>query len=388
MTRISYEKASTEPHDGNDGMGIGYKNVLMAAATILLLSGVSYAATCPFGSDMQAGACVKNLFLNYANIVLVVVFGMLGVGYMLAKASDSPRAIRFVESEIWQTVGTMVILLAIWSMVAILDRIVAPMFYQSSLIAPAYQLKETSCNGETFNGGWVDAQSHVMCYMDLVLKSNNDAIRSLVRLSSYTGMLSSFSYQLSILSASLYFSPFAVLGSVNTVIGQIIGFTVAAMVALQLQIEIMKLANPLMTIVLPLGVLFRSFTFTRSIGNSMIAVAFGFAVVLPVMYLITEDISMYYYTSASSCGGRPKLDSVLDIMGTGLEISWDGADRITELIGNEIKPGGKFGCLAFLMTMETMIFPFIGYTSALAVMRRIADILGSQIDFSAIVRFI
>jgi len=374
-------------YNEKDGMKSGYKTMLMAAAAVLLLSGVSYAATCPFGSNVQAGACVKDLFLNYANIVLVIMFSLLGIGYMLARAFDSPRGMRFVENELWQTVGTMVILLAVWSMVAILDKVIAPMFYQSSIISSAYQMQRTSCHGENANGGWVDAQSHVMCYLDQILQSNKDTIGDLTKLASFAGFLSSIGYQINILSANLFFSPYAVLGAVPTVIGQIIGFTVAAIATLQIQIEIMNLANPLMTIVLPLGVLFRSFTFTRSIGNSMIAVAFGFAVVLPVMYLITEDISMYYYTSASSCGGRPSSD-MFSLAWTGIDIGWNGADQIIATIGNEINSGGKFGCLAFLMIMETTIFPFIGYTSALAVMRRVADILGSQIDFSAIVRFI
>jgi len=374
--------------------------MLAAVAVLLVAMQVSHAAvcgpgqnpainscSCQFGFAPVAGACVKDMFLNYANIALLIMFGLLGIMYMMARLVDNPRITNFVHNEIYQTIGTAVILMACWSLITILNNVIAPLFYNSSIIAPAYSGARLSCPGVNANGGWADAQSHVRCYLAQVKNDATSSAGSFVSLAAVAGAVGSASYQLQILVASLYVTPFSVFGSLTNVIAAVLGFIVASITTLQLQIQLLNMADALFFTLLPLGVVFRSFTLTRALGNSMIAVSIGFSVVLPTMYLILEDVAMYYYTGPGHCNGRPS-PTISGLAGAGFSIGAGGANQVISTINTQFSTGGTFSCLAFLIAMETTIFPFIGYTFSLGIMKKLAEIFGSPIDFSSIVRFI
>lgn len=390
-------------------MGLAERTrVLVAIAVVLLaLPGISHAQTvcgmgqspslnscsCPFGSDVKNGACVPDMFLNAANAALVIMFSLLGIMYMLARAVDSPRLTNFVNGEIYQTIGTAVILLFCWSMVTLLNSVVAPLVYNSSIISPVYSGAGTgrvSCAGQSMDGSWASAQTHVQCYLNTVMGDAQNSIREFVGLAGVAGAVGSASYSLQILVAYLYVTPYSVFGSLTNVIAAVLGFIVAAITMLEIQIQLVNFANALFFILLPMGVIFRSFTFTRGLGNSMIAVSIGFMVILPAMYLVLEDVSMYYYTNpVVGCGGRPSASGQLfSLVGSGFSIGSGGANNIISSIEAQFQVGSKFSCLAFLLVMESTIFPLIGYTFALGITKRLAEILGSPIDFSSIVRFV
>jgi hypothetical protein len=152
---------------------------------------------------------------------------------------------------------------------------------------------------------------------------------------------------------------------------------------LQIQLEIIKLNGAIFTILLPLGLIFRAFPFTRPAGGALISIAFGFTIMLPIAYLVTEDIALHLYGP----GGRPSGDTLAGQI-TQIAFSVSSADEMQTFFTNGFAEGGVLRQMAKFLVIEVTLLPLMAYLMVLNITRNLAEIFGAHIDFSTLVRMI
>lgn len=162
---------------------------------------------------------------------------------------------------------------------------------------------------------------------------------------------------------------------------------------------------------LPLGIFFRVFSFTRKFGNALIVLAIAFYIILPLSYLLNQSI----------------VDKVLNFNNQGSSFSWK--DIISARIGNVplqkcdfysiMKGDSSFSdCLkeavsekvtlsniispvmyvlrfvfaifteaAFAFTLFTLL-PILNFTITIVIARELSSLLGSDISFDKLLQYL
>jgi len=362
---------------------------------LLLMSFVSAAQECGFGFSMQNGVCIRDLLVNASTIVIAIAFLLIGLAFMLGQALGNTRITRWSETELYELLGTAVILTIYLSGSAMLDKVIGPAFYNSSLAYPSDPPREGA-------GNWASVELHVQEYLQGELNFIKDnIIKSMLWLASLAGITSTISLIMSTGPAAMSLSPLPAFGGVQQFIALAMGAIAVSAVQLQVQLSVVKLWPGMFSVLLPLGIIFRAFPFTRMAGSAAIAIAIGFTIILPISYLLVEDISTHYwnwdppgeYASGkdyTACSGQN-----IDVQ----QLSGDvGSIVIQSVLGFSISgiegaikdwiKGNTFRCLMFKVVVEAAILPFFAYLVTLNVTRRLAEILGAHIDFSTLVRVI
>ena len=378
-------------------MRIGNVKLLMMVAMFLLASmSLSYAYcpppqsgdTCKFGykpySTATGTCCYQDIFLNMATVMILVTIGMVAVAYMLGRAMENPKILHWAETELVQVLGTLMILFFYGLSVFILNNWIGPAFYNGSVLFPGE-------SNRAAGGSWTSVQDHVINYLE-----GSGGIRGTLEkfvygfswMSVFMSALSSLSFSLQPdPSLSLFFTPLAAtFGPLQSIMGLVFNAVVISAAQLQIQIELIKLGTGLFTILLPLGVLFRAFPFTRPAGGAMIAIAFGFTVMLPIAYLVAEDISLHMY-SISGVGGRPSGDAIVAQMAS-VSFTVGSVDDFQNVITTGFAPGGILRSMAMFLAFELTLLPMMAYLMVLNVTKSLAELMGTHIDFSTIVRLI
>jgi hypothetical protein len=158
-----------------------------------------------------------------------------------------------------------------------------------------------------------------------------------------------------------------------------------AMVQLKMQIGILNLWTGMFNVLLPLGIVMRSFPMTRSGGAAIIAVTIGLVVILPLMYFVIEDISTSFMHGANVCDAEPK-----NIVGYIFSPkNWSGMiNNMMETMRTWFSSDGTLWEMSFRLAIEGTVLPLLAYALTLMITKNIADFLGGQVDFSSMVRFI
>ncbi len=164
---------------------------------------------------------------------------------------------------------------------------------------------------------------------------------------------------------------------------------------------------------LPLGIFFRSFKFSRHAGNLLIALFMALYLVLPGMYLFNKELlvqtmGMSYNPSDPKCGESDILTDLGGVIMTKFAGKTDaykglasefgvgsGFDNptISDLVGNaadNLSYGSSSGIAVIFLTMgvEGMLLPMLAIIVSLGMAREFAHLLGSEIDFSQLVRVV
>ena len=354
------------------------KNKLLLFGLLLLLVSPAYAVECGFGFGIVNNMCVPNPFINWATILAVISVSLLAIGYMIAQSLQSPRLINLVKGELYQTLATLMIVAFYMGGMVALNSLGAG-FYSTNLAYPG----EPSVR----SGGvsdWSGVNNHVISYIkDDLYDYISDRIEGLGRLNAWIGVVSGLSVGISVSGQSYYAPLFAGVGSLQQSMGLILGIFAASAIQLTVQLEIMKLWPGLFGVLLPFGIALRMLPFTRAAGGVLIAIVFGFTILLPVMYLLIQDVSSNYRSISGCTDDNPDVTRIA--LRTGMSgLSGDVFSRLQNLFG----PGGVLRCIAFRIGIEATILPFFAYLMALNATRRLAEILGAEVNLSALVRII
>jgi hypothetical protein len=274
----------------------------------------------------------------------------------------------------------------------LLDNFIGPAFYNSSVLFPAdtYRTASQVQHNESY-AGWRSVQDHSIAYLGQVRAGIEDFIKGFSYMSVYVSAVSSLSVFINPdPSISVYYSPFsATFGPIQNTLSMIFTAIVVSASQLQIQIELLNLGTGIFTILLPIGIAFRAFPFTRSAGGAFIALAFGFTIMLPIAYLVVEDISLHMYGPE----GRPSGSQLISQV-TSISFSVSSPGDMQKFLTNGFKqpdgtPGtGSLRRLAMFLAIEVTLLPLMAYLMVLNITKNIAELFGSHIDFSTLVRFI
>jgi len=158
------------------------------------------------------------------------------------------------------------------------------------------------------------------------------------------------------------------------------------------------------TMILPLGIFLRAFKFSRHGGNLLIALFISLYFILPAMYLFGDSLMQSKFnTTQHMCENyKPSLVSefgtpLLAKIGIGGVksfggINWDGdfAKIILPESSKDLIFNGKssFTTVFLRMIVECTILPMFAIIVSLGLAREFALLLGSDIDFSQLVRVV
>jgi hypothetical protein len=342
---------------------------------VLLLAQIAF-ADCSFGWNVYVptGQCVPDYLINMATITIAITFLIIGIAYALSQVLANAKLAHWSETEMYELLGTAMILAVYLSGSVILNTLIGPAFYNSSLAYP----------GEPRSGGsWTTVEDHVNTYLSDELRFiKEDVIRNMMWMASITGVLSTASLMFTSGSSMLSIPIAPAFGGTHQAIFSFIGIVAASAVQLKLQLEIVGLWKGMFNILLPLGIALRAFPYTRTAGGAAIAIAVGFTIVLPIAYLIVEDVSGHY-KSAHCSGGVNVLGDPMNSILSG----FGGTGSIDKAI-KDFMNSDSMNCLIFRIGIEATVLPFFAYLMTLNIIRRLAEMMGAHIDFGALVRMI
>ena len=341
---------------------------------ILLLMPFALAADCGFSYYEQNGVCAPNYFINTATIVIAITFFLIGIAYTLSQVFTNAKLAHWSETELYELLGTAFILFIYLSGSAILNNLIGPAFSNSSLAYP----------GEVRSGGsWTTVEDHVKTYLSDELKFiKDDVIRNMMWMASITGILSTLSLMFTSSNSMLTIPVAPAFGGTHQAIFSFISIVAASAVQLKLQLEIVGLWKGMFNVLLPVGIALRAFPFTRTAGGAAIAIAVGFTIVLPISYLIVQDVSSHYWNQYCSGGVNVLGDPINAIL------SGFGGTGSAENAVKDFMKSDKMNCIIFRVGIEATLLPFFAYLMTLNITRKLAEMMGAHIDFSALVRMI
>ena len=355
-----------------------FRNFIISFIFIIIFSSLSFADGCIFGSYLRNGVCVPDYLVNLSTMIMLVSILIASVFFMIGIALEHERIKQWSKDLLFQILGTALILGVYLGLAASLD-FWAPALLGTNLAFPAENTVRSS-----YVPTWEGLHSHVTNYVNCLIRYTNETTRNFAKLVSGISIIGSTSINLEVGSYSQYYPVFPSGAGLSSFSSIVLGMLASTLIQLRLQLAILNLHNALFTVVLPLGLVFRSFPYTRSAGAAMIAIAFGFTILLPLLYLIIEDIGFHYYQH-NVCTESPPSMSISQLAGIAINsIRNDAYKVLTDYFG----PGKPFEGLVRIMVIQATILPFVAYLIMLNLTKRIAEILGGEIDFSTLVRLI
>lgn len=135
-------------------------------------------------------------------------------------------------------------------------------------------------------------------------------------------------------------------------------------------------------ILLAMGIFLRAFKFTRNAGNTILALFISLYFILPVIYLFNESV-------INTVIQPPPSNSFLsELMNLMMNKITDNDSYIGEDIFKMTLPTGKLYGFIVTFFIESFLLPYISIIIALGIAREFAMTLGSNVDFSSLVRLV
>jgi hypothetical protein len=244
-------------------------------------------------------------FGNYGFSIAVYVIGImlsvagisLGMGYAINKRSLK----EFGKEEIYQSiingvlVGSMLLLFSQGGIVnSMINQIT--LYNSTSISCQAYMSNNAAlCLAYDYLAG--SGYTYMGTFHPSILSSTTTLMAELLGLNTILGVIGSININLVVVSISL--------GSVvNPITSQIMYFvrilTTISMGALVQSSILIFVSLTATTIILPAGLILRSFYPTRKVGGFLIALSIGLYIVLPLSYVMDAMIANSYYTTLSN----------------------------------------------------------------------------------------
>ena len=363
---------------------------MMVFALIALIS-LAYADTpeCGvFGNHLQNGICVPDLLINISTVLLFIGFFILAAAYMIGTSLDSHRLTSWVENEFYQLLGTAVVVVFYLGIVGTMNWL-GPAFAMTNL---AYPGNPTSRAGGTdwvsLQTNWVSVQTHSQTYMGCLFDYTKKSIKSVLTFIGSIGAIGALTINLSISGTTFYTPILPGMGGAIQIFSMAVGMIAATAVQLKLQMAILGAWLGFFNVLLPLGIIFRSFPLTRPAGAALIAISIGFTVLLPLTYLVVEDIGYQMSNPHKNvCNDSPPTFSGLTKKLFNLAYS-SAIGKALDEMDKAFSIGGWLQGMAFRLVIEATVMPMFAYLLVLNITKRLAELLGGEIDFSTLVRLI
>ncbi len=262
-----------QPGFGADIPGL----ILRSAFFFLLIAYISHPGD--FACVQNAGDTVISGAGAYIGIATMLMVLVIAAAYMLGMTTSNANAIVFAKDELFHLGFSIVLLLGIGGIMAsgclITNSMFSLTFKQSSDIYHYY----SDCGGET-----ADPTNLTVCAISMPLKASNSLIGTYTQYSINNMMQSNWFYT--------YALPFTDIVTTNAAAYRrtwstendmvLNTFIVPSYVSLKMQQILLGLFSQYsVELLLPVGFIFRFIPVFRKFGNFLLAMAFGFYIVLP-----------------------------------------------------------------------------------------------------------
>jgi hypothetical protein len=180
--------------------------------------------------------------------------------------------------------------------------------------------------------------------------------------------------------------------------GGIIGFSYAEVSGMQKFVHISNEYS--LTVLLPIGILLRTFKVTRGAGGFFIAVAISLHILLPLGIIFNEMLAQTFEDSANAAEYTGTLSSSIsedyecDGDNTGNNVYAEALELVGLKESNNDLAKGLYGEMregikSFLtvVLLRATLGPVIALLIVMASIRGLSSLMGAEVDVSAIARF-
>lgn len=226
-------------------------------------------------------------------------------------------------------------------------------------------------------------------YLQVIMDRVSNAIGYLIVVIPLLSFLASI--KISVFIAE--FAPFSGLSAFVGLYSNVLQILVMLSVMLLAQVLFLKFVyTSSLTVLLPTGLVLRSFYMTRRLGGALMAIAIGLAVVFPLTFvldgsLVSQDLSKVPDTNDTNNSLSATITDTTTIGGlVGYNSSQEGGVPNTQAFGEKVN-ASKDSSDAISMSMNSVVSWLVGFVADLAVMVFILPLFNIMITIIAIKEF-
>ncbi len=353
-----------------------------------------------------------------AIILLLMSAFIVAVAYMVAYALSNQMLMAWAKSEFFQVMASTFILGAT---VGLLFTIQLTLAQEINASGAASGIPVDLCDTTSISASGVP-NCHIelaYAYLDIIYNDASATARDIMAWNTVFILLRGLSLGID-LFAPPYFGinlvPLAGLGILSESITTALDIIIKVMMVIKVQqILLNYIETALFPILMVMGLVFRSFFFTRRLGGLLIAIAIGIYLVYPLVYVFAHNIwlNTIYKDRSAAIGYNTNINSY----------TWQGHihQNITEVVSPTVVPGetlydkllkmsnrrgglyddfmryvsgdfiiGEGGMLektAILLVYATFI-PFIALMVTIGFVRGLSISIGGDVEIAGLTRFI
>ncbi|MFH1448002.1 MAG: hypothetical protein ABIG39_04005 [Candidatus Micrarchaeota archaeon] len=365
--------------------------LMRTALAIMLMLSTASAACEGMTYGPQAWA---NSWQQVAFIALLIGFFIVGMIYAIGMGFSMPKLVASAKKDLMYLLFIAVLAGSLAVIDDIMNNTFLPAFATQSLIdATATRQSVTFCS----YGGmatWGDLQQHSIDYVECLREKSTTYFEALMNINFILGFVSSITLVITPLELiGLSFTPGAALKPMIDTLGY--GLYMLAINIAQLKTQEVFLCFSryyMFRMVLPVGIALSALPITRSAGGTLIAIAIGFYFVLPVTYLLSEEIVYDYCLAHGGCSfSSSSLAIAAQFMGSGRDLVEDmfesGGASSSRLV-DTFSLDGPMGPMIYVIGIASMLLPMVSMLVTLMFVKAFSRIFGAEADFSAMIKIL
>ena len=324
----------------------GKRSTLMLSALLLaLFVGVSSAASSTFcpAEVTKPLAGLPSAAVSISLLALSLSFDVVAVGYMLSRIFPAAGIRNWLQNEYWEIAKSAMLIAGIYLAITFISSIA--LFVIPGAVAPSASYVN--------NIGTLYSESYT--YLNTVcgnLANIWNGVSTLgIAIGLYQGLSISLYVPLPIPFVGAFLSGFSVsplyttyllesgshiLVQYESMLNDMIKFILfpTSLLTVGLMYNLYSIIEASLTMIIPLGLVFRAFPFSRNIGGTLIAIGIGAGIVYPSIlvlfnYPLTQAISPYIYVAPAP--GPSPASYLLPTTGNGFFLD-TGAEVIDTII--------------------------------------------------------
>lgn len=351
--------------------------------------------------------CGTLFYTNTYNIAITLIAIMLtiaGISLGLGYAIDDKKIKDFGKSELYQCVingiivGTLVVA---FSSNGIITAFINNTVSSASMTATCEQSMNGNyaiCFAYNYLVGLTPVTVHGTSYPTLI-DTSIGVLAPVSLLYSGLSILGSIKLNLGILTIGFA----SALNPILTALNYVIEALTASVIAIEVQGMLLKFISIVtIPVLLPVGIILRTFYMTRKLGGAIMAIAIGLFAVLPLTYVLNIELTVNYIGSLDN---STVSSFILSTANTNSNII-NHAVEITHITGNQTSNMtgyftnaiasmvqsfdtfmDKIASYVALLIIEVFFLPTFSIILTVISIREIAKILGTEITFGRLYIF-
>ncbi|VVB66382.1 Uncharacterised protein [Candidatus Gugararchaeum adminiculabundum] len=354
--------------------------LLIALILVLSVSSVLFAAPPP------TPVTAEQAFLPWqatAFAALIVSFLVISMAYMIGKGFEMPMLELWAKQEIFQVAVTVVFVILLVTGVDTFSKTIA-----------ADAAKEFKHNGGSLGFADLDTSTvelnkmesgggSAMQFAQVYTKSQITYLAAQYNQMTYysetvgkVSTVSGYCYAMSAGGFSIMEGRY--LSDTQGSLGGAVSAVSSGLTAMEGQYFLLKIfQGSMFSLLLPLGIVLRSFSYTRAAGGLLIALALGFYIVFPVAVIVEYNIFADYVAHNPS-------GATISVVHMPTYNKW-GEVQENNFVADLVSPGFSEP-LVFRTVILTVLLPTLKIFITLTFVRWFAVIMGADVDVSSLVR--